>query len=176
MATTITIKANASKALAKIKVLQNTAADMRPVFAAVGRTIKTRIDLCFKLGIDPWGSPWAALKIRKGGQPLKDRNRTGLSRIIVNPDSTGVTIGTAAQRKIAATHQFGATIKPNNAKLLAFPGPGGRMIFAKKVVVPARPFLPLRKSNVVALPPAWSAAVTRALRTYFTNEAKKAEG
>lgn len=182
----ITIKVDASKVIAKIKAMQDGTADMQPVFAAVGRAIKTKIDLCFKLGIDPWGSPWAALKVRKGGQPLRDRNRTGLSKIIMKADSTGVTIGTAAQRKIAATHQYGAVIKPKEfagpvqpgkgigaGARLVFPGPNGKMIFAKKVTIPARPFLPLRKGDVVALPPSWSVSVTRALRTYFLNEAKK---
>ncbi len=159
MASNLRIKVNAAGAVAKIKALQDAAGDMQPVFATVGRAIKTRIDLCFRLGIDPWGSPWAALKVRKGGQPLKDKNRTGLSRIIVNPDSTGVTIGTAAIGKIAGTHQFGATILAKNGR---------------KFSVPARPYLPLRKSGAVEIPPAWSPSVTRALRTYFTNEAKKA--
>jgi phage gpG-like protein len=55
-----------------------------------------------------------------------------------------------------------------------FPGPGGRMIFAKKVVVPARPFMPLKKGySVVTLPPAWSADITRAMRAYFKNAATK---
>lgn len=149
----ITIKVDASKAIAKIKAMQDGTADMQPVFAAVGRAIKTKIDLCFKLGIDPWGSPWAALKIRKG-QPLVD---TGLLRrsITSNPDATGVTIGTNLRNKdvsYPAVHQFGSPKKR----------------------IPSRPFLPLKKSeNVVTLPPSWSVSVTRALRTYFLNEAKK---
>lgn len=176
MAQVIRTKIDSSRALQKIRELQNSAANMQPVFATVGRVIKARIDLCFNLGIDPWGSPWAALKIRKG-QPLVDRNLTGLSRIVSNPDQTGVTIGTMAQRKIAATHQFGAVIRPKNGKYLRFPGPNGQFIFAKKVTIPARPFMPLTKGgNVVALPPHWSAAVTNALKQYFRSAANKAGG
>lgn len=104
------------------------------------------------------------------GQPLRDTGRLNRS-IVANPDKTGVTIGTNV--KYARTHQFGATIRPRAKKVLAFPGPNGQMIFAKKVAIPARPFLPLKKGqNVVALPPAWSADVTRALRAYFRNVAK----
>lgn len=40
----------------------------------------------------------------------------------------------------AATHQFGATIKPKNKKMLSWKI-GGVSVFAKKVVIPARPFL-----------------------------------
>jgi phage gpG-like protein len=174
LADRIQVKVDSRRAIEKIKAMQDAAADMQPVFATVGRVIKARIQLCFKLGIDPWGSPWAALKIRKG-QPLRD---TGLLQrsITYKTDQTGVTIGTN-QTPRAAVHQFGAVIKPKNAKQLVFPGPGGRLIFAKKVTIPARPFMPLTKgSNVVALPPQWSAAVTNALKQYFRGAAKKAEG
>jgi phage gpG-like protein len=174
LANKIKVQVDGGGARNKINSLLASAGDMRPVFATVGRVIKARIQLCFKLGIDPWGSPWAALKIRKG-QPLRD---TGLLQrsITYKPDQTGVTIGTN-QMPRAAVHQFGAVIKPKNAKQLVFPGPGGRLIFAKKVTIPARPFMPLTKgSNVVALPPQWSAAVTSALKQYFRGAAKKAEG
>ena len=40
----------------------------------------------------------------------------------------------------AATHQFGATIKPKNKKMLSWKI-GNVSVFAKKVVIPARPFL-----------------------------------
>lgn len=174
MALKIKIQADAGGAIAKIKALQASAGNMEPVFATVGRVIKARIQLCFKLGISPFGSPWAALKIRKG-QPLRD---TGLLQrsITYKPDQTGVTIGTN-QMPRAAVHQFGAVIKPKNAKHLVFPGPGGRMIFAKKVTIPARPFMPLTKgSDTVVLPSEWSKAVTNALRQYFRAAATKAGG
>lgn len=163
---------NDAGARAKLKALGAAAGDMRPVFATVGRSIANRIRLCFKLGIDPWSNPWAALKIRKG-QPLRDTGRLNRS-IVANPDQTGVTIGTNV--KHAAVHQFGAVITPKKpGGRLVFPGPGGRMVFAKKVTIPARPFMPLKKnSTVVALPPAWSADVTRALRAYFKKAADTA--
>lgn len=169
----IKFEVNDAGARAKLKAMVAASSDMRPVFATVGRSIANRIRLCFKLGIDPWANPWAKLKIRKG-QPLRDTGRLQRS-IVSNPDSTGVTVGTNVDH--AAVHQFGMTITPKTAKRLVFPGPGGRMIFAKKVTIPARPFMPLKKGqNVVALPPSWSADVTRALRAYFKNAAQKAGG
>lgn len=152
-------------ARAKLKALVAAQADMTPVFATVGSVIANRIRLCFKLGVDPWANPWAKLKIRQG-QPLRDTGRLQRS-IVANPDKTGVRIGTNVAH--ARTHQYGATIEPKTpGGRLAFPGPGGRMIFAKKVTIPARPFMPLRKGQqTVALPPAWSVLVTRALRDYF---------
>ncbi len=171
MANRITVKVDNSRALAKIRAMLDAGADMRPVFATVGRTVSSRIKLCFKLGIDPWGSPWAALKFRQG-QPLRDKGILQ-SSITYNTDQSGVTIGTN-QMPRAAVHQFGAVIKPKNAKRLAFPGPGGKIIFAKKVTIPARPFLPIRKgSDVIALPQQWSMAVKQSLRRYFVDAAKK---
>lgn len=158
-----TFKLDDTRALAKLKALQD-AGQMQPVFAAIGRSMVNRIRLCFKMGVDPWGSPWAALKFRKG-QPLRDTGRLNQS-ITFNADNTGVTIGTNV--KYARTHQYGATIVPKQpGKRLVFPGPGGRLIFAKKVTVPARPFLPLRRGDTLALPPSWQADVSRTLRNYF---------
>jgi len=173
--TKLKVTVNDAGARAKLKALAASTNNMQPVFATVGSVIRNRIRLCFKLGIDPWGSPWAALKIRKG-QPLRDTGRLQ-SSITSKPDATGVTIGTNLRHKgvaYPAVHQFGATIQPKNGKRLVFPGPGGNLIFAKKVVIPARPFLPLKHAGtVVALPPDWSAAVTRSLRAYFKTKTEK---
>jgi phage virion morphogenesis protein len=158
-------------AKAKLAALAGATSDMRPVYETIGRVLVNRIRLGFKLGVDPWGTPWAALKLRQG-QPLRDTGR--LQRSITSaPDAQGVTVGTSL--RYAPVHQFGATIRPKKAKRLVFPGPGGQLIFAKKVVVPARPFLPLRRSSAaVVLPPAWSVLVVNALKAYFTKAVAKA--
>lgn len=167
----IKIKLSDAKASLKLAKLQEAVSqNPQPLFATIGRVLVNRIRLCFKMGIDPWANPWAALKLRKG-QPLRDTGRLNRS-ITSRADADGVTIGTNVM--YARTHQFGATIEPKKAKRLVFPGPGGKLIFAKKVVVPARPFLPLKKaSGTVALPPDWSAQCVRAIRAYLTNAVSK---
>ncbi|WP_175404830.1 phage virion morphogenesis protein, partial [Endozoicomonas atrinae] len=50
--------------------------------------------------------------------------------------------------KYAAVHNFGATIRPKKAKILAFPGKNGQTVFAKKVVIPARPFLAIEQRQI----------------------------
>ena len=67
----IVFRIDDSKATAKLKLLQSAIDNPQPVYATVGRVLVNRIRLCFKLGIDPWGNPWQALKFRKG-QPLRD--------------------------------------------------------------------------------------------------------
>lgn len=194
----------------KIAALQAAANDMRPVYETIGRVLINRVRLCFKMGIDPWGNKWQAIKWRaprsrmvavkdkagnvvdykrkfgkdgkllltktgkkqveanragKAGQPLRDTARLNRS-ISSQVDGEGVTIGTNV--KYARIHQFGGEIRPKNKPFLAFPGPTGEIIFAKRVTIPARPYLPLRKgSAVVALPPAWSVLVVNALKSYF---------
>lgn len=159
------VTGEAKKALAKIKALQRQQQNMQPVFARIGRSLLSRIQLCFKLGIDPWKSPWARLKWRKG-QPLRDTGRMQRS-IVSRPDPKGVTVGTNVVQ--ARVHQFGATIRPKNGPFLIFPGPGGKgLVFSKKVTIPARPYLPLRRNGSnIELPPEWSADIVRALRAHF---------
>lgn len=157
---------------AKLRALDKATQDMQPVYATIGRVLVNRIRLCFKLGIDPWGNPWQALKFRKG-QPLRDTGRLNRS-IVSKVDASGVTVGT--NLIYAPVHQFGATIVPKNKPRLVFPGPNGSLIFAKKVTIPARPFMPLRRgAQTVALPPDWSVLVVRALRSYLTKAVDKAE-
>jgi phage gpG-like protein len=209
-------------AKAKLAALEGVTQNMAPVFETVGRVLINRIRLCFKLGIDPWNNPWAAIKYRaprvkmraikdaggnvidykqqrdkdgrlvltkvgrgqvaanrsvrgggSAGQPLRDTGRLNRS-ITSKADGQGVTVGTNV--KYAPTHQFGAIIRPKNpSKFLVFPGPDGEKIFAKKVTIPARPFLPLRRNTaVVALPPAWSVLVVNAIKLYFRKEVAKA--
>jgi phage gpG-like protein len=173
MAAKINFKVEDSKAKKKIAALEKVAGNMQPIYETVGNVLVNRIKLCFKLGISPWNQPWAALKFRKG-QPLRD---TGLLQrsITAKADASGVTVGTN-QMPRARVHQFGATIEPKKAKRLVFPGPGGKLIFAKKVTIPARPFMPLRRgSEVVELPPSWSLLVLKSLRQYLRGAAEKVE-
>jgi len=150
----------ASDKLAKLKAAMG---NLAPAYAVIGSRLATKIRLCFRLGVDPWGSPWVALKLRKG-QPLRDTGRLQRS-ITSNPDSSGVTIGTNLIQ--AKVQQFGATIVPVKAKRLVFPGPHGKLIFAKKVVVPARPYMPITHGGTVQLPAEWKASVISALRDHL---------
>lgn len=172
MAGRITFKIDDSKAVAKLQLVQSAAANPRPVYETIGRVLVNRIRLCFKLGVDPWGKPWAPLKFRKG-QPLRDTGRLNRS-IVSRIDGSGVTVGTNVQ--YAPVHQFGATIAPKNKPWLVFPGPSGKLVFAKKVVVPARPFMPLRAgADFVALPPDWALLVLRSIKQYLQRATDKTE-
>lgn len=89
----------------------------------------------------PAGVPWKAN--RQGTSTLY---QTGaLSRsvdYIASEESVQVGSGIVYAR----IHQEGGTIKPKNARVLVFRA-GGRMVFARTVTIPARPWLGLSVNN-----------------------------
>jgi len=146
---TIDVQVTDAGASRKLQELIDRGADLTPVYATIGRVLVNRIRLGFKMGTSPYGNAWAKLKIRRG-EPLRDTGRLQRS-ITARADASGVVIGT--NLKQAPVHQFGATINAKPGRRLVFPGPGGRLIFAKRVTIPARPFMPLVSRNKVELPP-----------------------
>lgn len=93
---------------------------------------------CFEKSQDPYGSSWPPLKVRQG-QPLLD---TGRLRNSISGRANGATsfvVGTNV--KYAKLQNFGGTVVPKSGKALRF-SIGNRMVFAKSVKVPARPFFP----------------------------------
>lgn len=150
--------------------------DMTPALNVVGRTIRDRVRLGFKFSKSPYGEAWAPLRIRKG-KPLVNSGRFRSSidfRVGGDGASEYVDVGTnfgplPGGKSIAAVHQFGATIVPKQAKFLRFMGANGYI--TKKVVIPARPFLPIVGDDLV-MPDAWSTAVIKALKRHFDAAAK----
>src|ERR1041384_6680535 len=64
MASLLKIAVNTSGADRKLGAMIKAAEQPPEVYSVIGNTIVNRIRLCFKLGIDPWGNPWAAIKFR----------------------------------------------------------------------------------------------------------------
>ncbi|OED40226.1 phage virion morphogenesis protein [Endozoicomonas sp. (ex Bugula neritina AB1)] len=116
----------------------------RPLFSRIGRVLVSDAKLNFRGQHDPKGNSWVPLKLRTG-RILSDTGRLRNSLSYKTGDDE-VEIGTNIL--YAKTHQFGATIRPKKAKVLAFPGPDGKTIFAKQVTIPARPFLGVEKRQV----------------------------
>ena len=155
-----------------IKGLSAKVGKPRPLMEMMGRSLKTRTQLGFRLGVDPYGTAWKPLKFR-AGQPLRDTGRLQRS-MAYRASDTFVDIGT--NTSYAVVHQFGATVKAgtpphtslggyqtSGAPFLAFPGPGGKTIFAKSVAIPARPILPTSK-----LPTSWGQDIKNAINGYLT--------
>lgn len=116
--------------------------DLTPLSDAIGSYLVQRTQQRFDEGVAPDGTAWKP--VRRGGKPLVVRGalRNSISH---QADGAEVLIGTNVIS--AAVHQFGAVIEPKNAKMLAF-RMGDRLVFARKVTIPARPFLGLGPDDI----------------------------
>lgn len=190
----VTIEVSGDGAEKKLQSIVD-AGNSTQMYDSVGASLKTLIDLGFKMSRDPWGQQWAPLKFRalrrsdnggkisrtgrrqasanasgRPGQPLRDTGQLQRS-ITYRADTDGVTVGTNLRAKngasIPAVHQFGAVILPKKGKFLIFPGPNGNLIFAKKSVIPRRAFLPIDTAGNIALPPTWAAAIVARIRAFM---------
>lgn len=167
---------------ARIRDMLDRAENMQPAFAAIGRVLKMRIDLCFKLGRSPWGEPWLPLKYRRG-QPLID---TGRLRRSVAPKAAPdyVTIGTNLVQ--AKLQNFGGKVSQEARTVqLQFRRerdgtignrfvPRNRTNFlqqatigARSFTVPARPYMPIRPYDQIDLPQDWAVAILRELADHL---------
>ena len=148
--------------LTALKALAKKAGNLRPAMRSIGSTLQNRVKLGFSTGKAPDGTAWKPLKFRDG-EPLRDKNIL-MNSITYAETDTSVDVGTNVC--YAPTHQFGATIEAGkgsgptmcgvsrkNSKTLKF-RVGDKLFFAKKVTVPARPFLPTEK-----LPETWGNSV-----------------
>lgn len=119
----------------------------------LAETARDLVDEGFAEGTAPDGKPWAPL-ISRDGQPLRDTRRLQ-SSFTYSTTPSRFELGTNVE--YAATHQFGAEIRPKTAKRLRF-SVRGETRFARKVVIPARPMLP----SSVAPNSRWGVALRQA--------------
>jgi phage gpG-like protein len=175
----ITIDVLTKDVTKKLNDLEKASGNVTPAMQVVGRKIKTKVQLGFRLSRDPWGSPWKPLNknLTRSGQPLRNTGHLLNSMTYKVGGTSGdqhVDVGTNLQSKgvlFPAVHQFGAVIKAKNAKYLRWMGPHGP-IKAKQVTIPARPFLPLAAGSV-DMPQEWSVDILTALYNHFDKAAKK---
>lgn len=133
----------------------------------VGATLVSLVKQGFMSGSSPSGAKWAP--VARGGQPLR---KTGALANSTHADATatGVRVTVGAGLRYALVHQRGAIIRPKSAKALAF-RVGKQLVFAKKVVIPARPFLPEG-----ALPPKWNVEVEKTVQRVLAKRIPSAAG
>lgn len=93
----------------------------------------------------PDGSAWPRLNpgyaaIKRGPGMLRERAMRGGLFGSLTSEQDGRTLRIGTNKAYAGVHQFGATITPKTARALFF-RMGGGMVMAKRVRIPARPFL-----------------------------------
>lgn len=165
MGLTFDLKGDAYDKLNKIIAACN---DGKPAMNTIGRVLSNRIRLGFKNSKSPYGDVWKPInKEYRDGQPLRDTGRL-LGSINHWASKDLVKIGTDKDIIYAKIHQFGGVIRPRTAKTLRF-FIGNRMILANKVVIPARPYMPIVGNDVV-LPQDWLKATVRALQDHIESQ------
>lgn len=113
----------------------------KPLFDAIGALLVASTQMRFERGVDPEGKAWPpSLRVLlEGGRTVVDTGAL-VASITHQASDAGVVVGTNSIK--AASHQFGATIRPKTARALAL-SIGGRDVFAGEVTIPRRAFLGL---------------------------------
>lgn len=121
--------------------------DLRPIYDEIGNAAVASQQRRFELGIEPDGTPWMP-SWRAGHVGGKTLINTGslLGRLTHQSDDAGVEWGFQDRR--APTLHFGAVIYPREKPYLAFQGVQGEWIFAKNVVIPARPMVGVDAADI----------------------------
>ncbi len=125
----------------QLEQLRASMGDLRPLLEAIREDLLWSHEERAQREVDPQGHAWARLNPayaagKRGSRILRASGRMLSLSSRVEGDT--VVIGSGA--KYAATHQFGATIRPKAKKALRFQM-GGRWFTKKSVTIPARPFL-----------------------------------
>lgn len=113
------------------------AADYEQLGDEIGSAVVTATQIRFEREADPAGKPWKPTA--RGSSILKGSPPRLLPSITHRATRDSVEIGTNVIH--AAVHQHGAVIRPKSARKLRFVI-GSQVIFADKVEIPERAYLP----------------------------------
>lgn len=147
----ITITVHDAAVRAALKKLAESGKNMKPVLQQIGNNLCESTSRRFFTGTDPDGKDWTPLH-PKSGLTRKPLLNTGSLRRSISSKVYGNTLVVGTNHlagKIpggVAIHQFGGIIRPKRGKFLKF-GSKDKPIFAKKVTIPARPFLGLSSTD-----------------------------
>lgn len=132
--------------------LREVGADPRQPLEEIGAVLEANVRTRFEEGKGPGGVPWIeSLRVKLfGGQTLRKTGTHLLASVTHEVAGDGVTWGLTSA--IAKIHQYGGTIVPKKpgGRLVFGALQGGQdaegnitdfMVFAKKVVIPARPMV-----------------------------------
>ena len=113
------------------------------ILEAAGATIESQTRR--RLAEEKTAPDGAAWKPNRAGTPILVASGHLLASIHYRVMGDEVRIGSGLV--YAAIHQLGGTIEPKSASRLVFPGVGGGLVFARRVTLPARPYLGVSAAN-----------------------------
>lgn len=168
------------KARAGLAALATIGREPQAVLAALGPRRVSSTRERFREGVDPKGIRWDSYAPLN---PLYAEDKRGPSILIgaggmasglmlsITSQVEGNVLMIGSSRRYAAVHQFGAVIRPKNAKALVFTM-GGRTFRVASVTVPARPYLGLSTDDREMIVEEIALFVGRAIGRYFNRALK----
>jgi phage gpG-like protein len=151
--------------------LRNLGEDPRPLLEIAGQIAESNWRDRFRTGRGPGGVPWPiSQRVTHAAQPKRGRigpsqggrtlfNKGGLVGSLTHEvRGKSAKIGIIPKTKSARfgyVHQFGATILPRRGEFLIFTAPDGHKVFARKVTIPARPFIGFDDQDRADIHEAW---------------------
>ena len=109
----------------------------------------------------PDGTPWAKTRDGRGALFIDGKRIAGNIQTHVEGSQASWGISRSAFAG-AMLHQFGGVIVPVKGQALKFKS-GGKEVFAKKITIPARPYLGISAQNAIALEAAATAYIASEL-------------
>ncbi len=133
-----------------LRALRKLGAEPAPMMRAIGAALVETTHRRFESGTDPQGARWqpwsrgyAAITTSRSILRGQSGNSGLMGSITFAAEGNSVRVG--SNKVYAAVHQFGATIVPKNKRALFFFMGGAKGVafgvHAKKVTIPARPYL-----------------------------------
>jgi phage virion morphogenesis protein len=125
-----------------------------PLLAILGERLVMSARERFDTNVSPDGAAWPALnpayaEIRRPGPMLV---QSGALRDSVHAEVAGSVVRVGSGMIYAAVHQFGAVIRPTQARALAFRmGANNGLFLLQKVRIPARPYLGISATDEAAI-------------------------
>jgi phage virion morphogenesis protein len=150
MAATLTVRFEPGRTLQALRTLEAVMGRPAGLLRAIGTGLLRNTQDRFDAAEAPDGAAWkplspAYLPFKRGPGILRgSAMRGGLQgSLTMDADDRSVVIG--SHKVYAAIHQFGGVIEPREKRVLAFRPPGGGKAwgFARRVTIPARPYLGL---------------------------------
>lgn len=159
MPVSIRVQADLGESQGALRAISRAIGSPGPLMAISGAILENNIRERFVYGRGPFGIPWPVSRraARDGGRTLIDSGGI-VNSLTHEATETRVEVGIIAKTrsaKFAYVHQFGATITPKNGPYLIFRGADGKLIFAKSVTIPARPFIGIDDLDRQELTEAW---------------------
>jgi len=130
---------------AGFRALQRLGHEPAGMMRAIGVALVETTHQRFERAQDPQGNSWAPWSaayaaVTRSNSILRGRGMAGGLMGSITFAAEGRSVRVGSNKVYAAAHQFGATIVPKTAKSLSFML-GGKRVHAKKVTLPARPYL-----------------------------------